>query len=172
MNYFNLFNLPQKFELNIDDLTFRYYKLQKQFHPDAYNQRKLTETNIDLYSKKSILLNKGYQTLKNVLTRTEHLLFLNNIKICKKEKITFDSKFLIMQLELFEQLEQQKKKRNKHEINHTLIKIKETEKKYINKLKYLCDIKKWKLAQNLLYKLFFFNKFSKKIKEVLQKIES
>ena len=35
-NYFELFELPVQFEIDVADLNARYRKLQQQFHPDRY----------------------------------------------------------------------------------------------------------------------------------------
>jgi len=36
MNYFQLFQLPAQFELDLTELGTRYLTLQKQFHPDNF----------------------------------------------------------------------------------------------------------------------------------------
>ncbi|AAO27244.1 chaperone protein HscB [Buchnera aphidicola str. Bp (Baizongia pistaciae)] len=167
MNYFKLFNLPQKFELDVNNLTSQYYNLQKKFHPDSYQDKNIYTKK---YLEKSMLLNQGYQTLKNMLTRAEHLLFLNNYKVDKKKKIVFNAKFLEMQIELFERLEIHKNKNNKHEINKILLEVSQIEKNYIKKLKNFCNLEKWKIAHSILYKLLFLTKFIKKTKKIQHEI--
>lgn len=161
MNYFKLFKIPQKIELDINNLTIKYYKLQKKFHPDTYEQKKHKKTDNKLYLKNSILLNKGYCILKNILTRAEHLLFLNNIKKNINKESFLDSNFLKIQLKLFEEIKQNKDKKDK-----ILIQIKKDKKIYIEQLKMLCNKKKWILAHNILCKLFFINKLINNIKEI------
>ncbi|WII23678.1 hypothetical protein [Buchnera aphidicola] len=36
MNYFEYFNLPQKFQINKKKLLRKYYSLQKKYHPDMH----------------------------------------------------------------------------------------------------------------------------------------
>jgi len=163
MNYFNLFKLPQKIELNINDLEYQYYKLQKQFHPDTYNQENLKTNENELSLQKSISINQGYRTLKNILTRAEHLLFLNKTELNLQKKIIFDQNFLTMQLKLFEQLELRKKMK-KYDMQDILIQVNNQKINYINELKVFCNTQQWKLVRITLCKLLFFNKFNEKIK--------
>jgi len=36
MNYFELFHLPEKFKIDMEILSKKYYKLQLKFHPDLF----------------------------------------------------------------------------------------------------------------------------------------
>lgn len=161
MNYFNLFDLPQKFELEINNLTSKFYALQKKFHPDVHQQEKSKKHLLHL--KKSILLNQGYQILKNPLKRAEYLLFLNHIQINKEKEIVFKLQFLKKQLKLYEQIEKLKTVTKKDQSNKVYLQIKNEEQHYFKKLQLLLNKKQWHLAKIILCKLLFFEKLKKKI---------
>ena len=40
MDYFSLFQIPQKFQINKNLLEKRFYSLQKKYHPDLYKKNK------------------------------------------------------------------------------------------------------------------------------------
>ncbi len=69
-NYFELFGLKPKFDINVDDLTDRYLRLQSSSHPDCYHD---VGSKRDIQSN-AILINEAYQTLKSPLRRAEYLL--------------------------------------------------------------------------------------------------
>jgi molecular chaperone HscB len=54
MNYFELFDLPMSFEIDVDLLNKKYIALQKQFHPDYFTQADETEQQ-DVLEKSSLL---------------------------------------------------------------------------------------------------------------------
>lgn len=63
LNYFDLFNLPQRYALDENELTVRYLSKQKKAHSAGDNVS-------------SSVLNIAYSTLKNPLQRAEYLLSL------------------------------------------------------------------------------------------------
>jgi molecular chaperone HscB len=69
-NYFSIFTLPIAFNIDLEALEKKYFELQKNFHPDKSDQIEL-----------SILANEAYETLKNPLKRTSHILQLNGIDL-------------------------------------------------------------------------------------------
>jgi molecular chaperone HscB len=78
-NYFELLNLPQKFEIDKKQLFTNYIQLQQLFHPDKLVNKSSAEK--ILGAKSSANLNNAYQILGDDKKRAEHLLLLNNIII-------------------------------------------------------------------------------------------
>ncbi len=103
MNYFQLFDLPATFELDLTELGSRYLALQRQFHPDnfaaASNRDRLMSV------QKTANINDAYHSLKQPLLRAEHLLALRGLKISHEQRSFTDPVFLMAQMELREQLE-------------------------------------------------------------------
>jgi len=163
MNYFVLFNLPEKFEINLKNLTKNFYKLQKQFHPDlSMNNSK----NIQLkFLNKSICINAGYKTLKNPIQRSEHLLSINGTTTLSSKYKKKYNNFLKIQFFLHEQLDKiLKKKNNKKKIHDFYKKINSFELDNMYKLKLYLNKKLWNIAIYTTLKLKFFENFKKKIK--------
>ncbi len=82
-NYFELLNLPQKFEIDKKQLFKNYIQLQQLFHPDKLVNKSSAER--ILGAKNSANLNNAYQVLSDDKKRAEHLLLLNNIIVNKDD---------------------------------------------------------------------------------------
>ena len=102
MNYFQLFNLPAKFDLDLTELGSRYLKLQKQFHPDQHSSG--SERDRLLAVQQTANINDAYHSLKQPLLRAEHLLALRGVKISHEQRSFTDTNFLMQQMELRELL--------------------------------------------------------------------
>jgi len=102
MNYFQLFQLPPQFELDLTELGTRYLTLQKQFHPD--NFAAASERDRMLAVQQAANINDGYHSLKQPLLRAEHLLALRGLKISSEQRSFTDPVFLMQQMELRELL--------------------------------------------------------------------
>ncbi|WP_339045211.1 Fe-S protein assembly co-chaperone HscB [Candidatus Mesenet endosymbiont of Agriotes lineatus] len=71
-DYFTLFNIQPKFDIDLDLLEKKYIELSKTFHPDNCTLDHAKSIAV----KDTININKAYQTLKSPLKRTEYLLSL------------------------------------------------------------------------------------------------
>ncbi|KKO49717.1 cobalamin 5'-phosphate synthase [Arsukibacterium sp. MJ3] len=103
MNYFQLFDLPATFELDLTELGSRYLALQRQFHPDNFAAASNRDRLMSVQQTANI--NDAYHSLKQPLLRAEHLLALRGLKISHEQRSFTDPVFLMQQMELREQLE-------------------------------------------------------------------
>lgn len=74
-NLFEILSLPTGFDLNLKALEQAYFKAQRLHHPDMLVGKPEAERIKAI--EQSQLVNEAYDTLKNPLTRAEHLLDLN-----------------------------------------------------------------------------------------------
>ncbi|NRQ44413.1 co-chaperone HscB [Rheinheimera sp. YQF-2] len=102
MNYFQLFNLPAQFDLDLTELGSRYLQLQRRFHPDQHSAG--SERDRLLAVQQTANINDAYHSLKQPLLRAEHLLALRGLKISHEQRSFNDPQFLMQQMELREQL--------------------------------------------------------------------
>ncbi len=101
-NYFELFALPERFDIDLKHLSACYQDLQKTLHPDRFANASERERRLSL--QKAGQVNSGFQALKDPLARAKYLLELQGV-IANDEKITIrDPGFLEQQMELREQL--------------------------------------------------------------------
>lgn len=103
MNYFQLFDLPTVFSLDLDDLKNRHRELQRSLHPDRFSNASEQEQRIAL--QRSSAINDGFHVLSHPLKRAEHFLMLNDIPLQSAQSTVKDTQFLMQQMELRERLE-------------------------------------------------------------------
>ena len=100
MNYFDLFGLGARFDLDLASVEKRYFELQREWHPDqlAAEQRQAA-------IQKSADVNQGYHALKSPLKRAQHLLALQGIRVnTESDTIKPDAALLAEIMELRESL--------------------------------------------------------------------
>ena len=102
MNYFELFNLPVSFDVDLSTLPQTYQQLQRLTHPDRFasgsEQQKLVAI------QKNAQVNDAYSVLKSPLSRAEYLLSLRGIDLQHEQKTIKDAAFLMQQMEWREEL--------------------------------------------------------------------
>ncbi len=75
MDYFTLFGLPARYQLDTQALSLRFQDLQRQYHPDKFASGS-RRNNSPPYSNLQPLT-RARQTLRHPLMRAEYLLSLH-----------------------------------------------------------------------------------------------
>jgi molecular chaperone HscB len=114
MNHFEIFNLPQGFDIDQTNLTKSYFDLQAKYHPDKYNGPDISSN-----------INSAYKILKDDVARAEYLLQIMKIELPNLDFVELES--------LMEENEKVEEARDKTELDNILIendaKIKECKSK-------------------------------------------
>jgi len=103
-SYFELFGLPEAFEIDTAQLAERYRALQAALHPDRFASAGEHERRLSVQGASWI--NEAYETLKEPLSRARYLLALKGVDFDADKDTASDSEFLMQQIELREQLEE------------------------------------------------------------------
>ncbi|WP_455365347.1 co-chaperone HscB [Kaarinaea lacus] len=103
-NYFELFDLPTSYDIDLAELSTRYRKLQAAVHPDKFANASDFERRMSM--QQSALINEAYQTLKSPLLRARYMLQLKGVDLSNESSVNMDSEFLMQQMHLREALEQ------------------------------------------------------------------
>ena len=155
-NYFELFNLPEKFQIDSVKLQENYRSIQKEIHPDRFATS--TENEKTQSMIKSTQVNDAYQTLKSTTKRAKYILSLHK----SVEKITLPPDFLMQQMEWEEHLEDIEK--NNKELDQFKLAIKKKYKEYSILLsKQIDNDQNWNEAAITIDKLYFVEKLLHKI---------
>jgi len=102
-DYFTVLGLKPQFMLNLNTLEERYFEVQREAHPD----RQIGKSEADRVTaiERSMRANDAYETLKNPLTRAEHLLEMQGIFVnTEHDTQKPDAALLMEMMELREQL--------------------------------------------------------------------
>lgn len=102
-SYFQLFELPTEFNVDVALLGERYRKLQRELHPDRFAQASGTQQRLAV--QYSAFVNEAHATLSKPLPRALYLLELAGMSQEEIAAQQVDGGFLIEQMELREKLE-------------------------------------------------------------------
>src|SRR5437016_2336416 len=78
-DYFSVFHLSRKLNLDTSALERDFYRMSRELHPDRFARASKSEQEAAL--EKSSQLNDAYRTLKDPITRTQYLLELEGVKL-------------------------------------------------------------------------------------------
>jgi molecular chaperone HscB len=88
-NYFEVFGLPSKLQIDTAPLEKQFYALSRKLHPDRFASKPMEEQEAAL--AQSSLLNDAYRTLKNPILRTQYLLKLEGVELEEQSKAATDA---------------------------------------------------------------------------------
>jgi len=159
-NYFELFNLPEKFQLDLEMLQENYRAIQKEIHPDRFATSSENEKVQSMI--KSTQANDAFQTLKSPIQRAKYILSLHK----SVEKITLPPDFLMQQMEWEEHFETIEK--NSSELTEFKSTINKKYKEYSLLIStQIDDDQNWSDAAISIDKLYFIEKLLQKINKAL-----
>ena len=159
-NYFELFNLPEKFQIDLEILQENYRSIQKEIHPDRFATSSENEKVQSMI--KSTQANDAFQTLKSPIKRAKYILSLHK----SVEKITLPPDFLMQQMEWEEHFETIEK--NSSELTEFKSTINKKYKEYSLLIStQIDDDQNWSDAAISIDKLYFIEKLLQKINKAL-----
>jgi molecular chaperone HscB len=82
-DYFSFFGVPRQLTLDAADLERRFRELSRKFHPDYFYNAAPAERLASL--ERSSYLNDAYRTLRNPVSRIEHLLAIEGLPPTRHE---------------------------------------------------------------------------------------
>ncbi|MBV9762537.1 MAG: Fe-S protein assembly co-chaperone HscB [Acidobacteriaceae bacterium] len=71
-NFYDFFGFDRKLRVDPDALQKRFYELSRQWHPDRFSRKSVSEQEQALEA--TAILNDGYRTLRDPVKRAEYLL--------------------------------------------------------------------------------------------------
>jgi len=165
-NYFELFNLPERFQLDLEILQENYRAIQKEIHPDRFATSSENEKVQSMI--KSTQANDAYQTLKSPIKRAKYILSLHK----SIEKITLPPDFLMQQMEWEEHLEDiediEDIEKNNSELAQFKLTINKKYEEYFSLISTQIDHdQNWSDAAISIDKLYFIEKLLQKINNAL-----
>ena len=166
-NFFQLFNLPEQFKLDKQQLDSAYRALQTQVHPDRYATDSDGQRRLAL--QWSTLVNEAYTTLKQPLKRADYLCKLKGTDVEQISSAENSTEFLMQQLNWRETLaEAQHDQTTLSHLHQTVtsertVQLAQLEQALDQQHDTLC-------AAMILRKLMFIEKFSEELENILYSI--
>lgn len=169
-NYFEIFSLPRRFELDRLELDRRYRHLQRSVHPDRYASGSNQERRIAV--QQAAKINEAYEALKDPLLRGRYLLELAGVNIEQEQRNTQDPAFLMQQMELREELDEVRNQPDPLKAldalsGQGLQQYRELEKALVDSL----NRKDYQLATETVLKMQFFSRLQDEIQELEAELE-
>lgn len=88
-NYFEVFSLPSKLQIDTAVLEKQFYMLSRKLHPDRFASKPVAEQEAAL--AQSSQLNDAYRALKDPILRTQYLLKLEGVELEEQSKAATDA---------------------------------------------------------------------------------
>lgn len=167
-NHFELLDIPQAFEIDLNLLENNYRKLQAQVHPDKFVTASPAERLQSMQT--ATAANEAFQTLKQPTARASYLLSLQGIATDEERNTAMPADFLMAQMEWREAIEEAKDANNIVALDDLLMQFRQ-EKKALNNAfsnTYLTDVD---TAAATVRKLQFIDKISADVSNLIAELE-
>jgi molecular chaperone HscB len=109
-NYFQLFGLGERFQLDNAQLEQHYRTLQTQVHPDKFAHLSESEQRVSM--QWATRVNEAYQTLREPVRRARYLLSLHGVDTQEETNTAMPADFLMQQMEWREAIEEAQQARD------------------------------------------------------------
>ncbi len=161
-SYYELFELPQQFELDTAQLAERYRALQRSTHPDRFAEASAAEQRLAV--QYSAFVNQAFNILKDPLERALYLLSLAgwDQERVSSQKLAGD--FLMEQMELREKVESLRDLVDPEEvIEHLLAEVADDIRIHTVELRQAMDTSEWDAAATAVVKMQYLVKLRAEI---------
>ncbi len=160
--HFELFGLPERFELDGAQLDAAYRHLQVQVHPDKFAHLPESEQRVSM--QWSTRVNEAYQALKTPLNRAIYLLTLHGINALAPENTQLSMTFLMQQIEWREGIQSAQNAGDLPALQTIERELNQAEKMTVARLAEEMDGgKQWSVAAQTVRQLKFINKIHEEI---------
>lgn len=112
-NYFALFGLQPRFQIDLQQLEHSWRTLQGQYHPDRCTANPSLKPSEVL--ERSALINEGYRILRQDSSRARHVLELRGVDL--EQPLPLPKAFLLRQMAWHESVEQAVHQGERSELN-------------------------------------------------------
>ncbi|MDD2768345.1 MAG: Fe-S protein assembly co-chaperone HscB [Methylococcus sp.] len=102
-NFYEFFQMPEIFRLDLSVLDSHYLELQARVHPDKAAHLSDVEKRLSL--QWATFANEAYHTLKRPLDRARYLLRINGVDTREEDNTAMPAEFLLEQIEWREEMQ-------------------------------------------------------------------
>ncbi|MDP2806185.1 MAG: Fe-S protein assembly co-chaperone HscB [Gallionellaceae bacterium] len=170
-NFFQLFNVPSRFQIDMVLLEQNYRVLQAQVHPDKFTHLSESERRVSM--QWATRVNEGYQILRKPLDRARYLLSLHGVETQEETNTAMPVDFLMQQMEWREAIEDAQQAKDVAQLDVLLSKLRNDVKELQKLLELNIDIQQdFIAAAGVVRKLKFIEKLAEQIDSALDELDN
>lgn len=168
-NYFQLFQLPQQFNIDLSALESAYRAIQSVSHPDRF----VTATDAEKLAamQTATTANEAYKTLKHPALRAAYLLGQQGITAIAETNTAMPADFLMQQMEWREAIEDAENAQDISALDALLGTIRTVSKSLQQTLSEQFRQQQLSDATDSTRKLIFMEKVQADIRDIIEKLE-
>ncbi|MFA5825078.1 MAG: Fe-S protein assembly co-chaperone HscB [Gallionellaceae bacterium] len=161
-DFFQLFNLPARFQIDTTQLEQSFHTLQAQVHPDKFSHLSESERRVSM--QWATRVNEAYQTLRKPLDRARYLLTLHGVETQEETNTAMPLDFLMQQMEWREAIEEAQQARDSAALDELQSKLRQDAHALQQELALKIDsAHDYLAAAGIVRKLKFFEKLAEEI---------
>lgn len=167
LNYYELFELPQNFTIDIAQLTNKMRQLQQEYHPDNFaNDAELLARSLAISSH----INHAYNTLLAPQSRAIYLLQLHDVGVDLVHDTKFTSEFLFKQIELREAIEEAEDQQDIDKLEELESITKQAANELVAQITNEFALSNYSIIIELIKQLAFYNKLTQVIDNIISNL--
>lgn len=170
LNHFELFGLPLRFDVPLDQVDVSYRDIQNQVHPDRFAHASEAERRVSM--QWATRVNEAYQILKSPLKRATYLLELRGMDVGAESNTAMPADFLIAQMEWREAVEEAANDKSVDALDALLRQLRGEMNEYYSELARLIDVADDDdSAVKMVRKLMFLERLQSEIGDAIADME-
>jgi len=169
-NFFELFGLPERFQVDGEQLDRAYREIQAAVHPDRFVNAPETERRVSM--QQATHVNEGYQTLRNPVRRAAYLLRRHGVDPQFETDTAMPAAFLVEQMEWREAIEEASGSADARELDHLSARLAgELKRMYAEIGRQIDERGDFPGAAETVRKLMFLEKLGMEIGDAMEALE-
>ncbi|HVQ61068.1 MAG TPA: Fe-S protein assembly co-chaperone HscB [Burkholderiales bacterium] len=169
-NHFQIFDVPARFDVDLEALETRYRELQREVHPDRFARASQAEQRVSM--QLATRVNEAYQTLKSPVARAGYLLTLQGVDPEFETNTAMPPEFLADQMEKRELLEQAVTVSDWQRVIALSSDLRLEQDTLLARIERQLEAQGWNEAAQTLRQLKFLEKFGEEIGAAEEKMDS
>jgi len=169
-NHFELFHLPQRFDIDLAALDQAYHEVQSRVHPDKFSAATDAEKRVAM--QWATRANEAYKTLKSPFKRAAYLCELNGVDLQMDSNTAMPREFLMQQMEWREELDDAKGSKDLDALDALEKQLRSVRATKVTQIGELLDAGNFTEAAQGVRQLMFLEKFGEEVHAVFEKLES
>lgn len=169
-NHFELFQMPEEFAIDTQQLDSAYREMQGRVHPDKFVTATDAEKRVAM--QWATRANEAYQILKNPLKRAIYLCELHGIDLGTESNTSMPMSFLMQQIEWREALDEARASKNQSALEHLESELQQMRTTLLSLVSQCLNAAQYSEAGEHVRQLMFVEKFSDDVGHVFELLEA